>query len=201
MRILVACHATFPALVALATAVAVMTLAAPVHAQQSNQKSNQSTQKIYKWKDARGIPHYSQKPPPSGKYTTQTLPAPAAPAPAPRDDSGATAPVVSTDVSPSPIAPATPAPSAPSAPSIAPAQAPSATAASSHAHTRSDSRCDTARKNLQVLQGSAPVLIDSNSDGKPDKPLNDIERNNQLELARATFKAYACDDGQPIDSR
>ena len=30
-----------------------------------------AAQQVYKWKDARGVTHYSEKPPASGQYTTQ----------------------------------------------------------------------------------------------------------------------------------
>ena len=123
-------------------------------------------QQVYKWKDARGVTHYSQDPPPSGKYTTQTVSAPAPAKPADDADAGA-------------------------ATGAAPGNAAGATASA-----KPDTRCDSARRNLQALGGGNPVLVDSDGDGKPDKPLNDTERGNQQELARATLKAYNCDVGE-----
>ena len=48
--------------------------------------------------------------------------------------------------------------------------------------------CAIARKNVETLQGKAPVQMDSNGDGKPDKVLSDDDRANQLQLAQATLK-------------
>ena len=65
-----------PALVAFA--VALVFTASPAAAQQ-----------VYKWKDARGVTHYSEKPPASGQYSTQeAVRDPAATAPASASDTG-----------------------------------------------------------------------------------------------------------------
>jgi len=51
-------------------------------------------QQVYKWKDARGVTHYSEKPPASGQYTTQDAvrdPATAAPASASATDNAPSA--------------------------------------------------------------------------------------------------------------
>lgn len=53
-------------------------------------------------------------------------------------------------------------------------------------------QCATARKNLELLQGEVAVQQDTDGDGKPDKTLDDADRANQLELARATLKAGNC---------
>jgi hypothetical protein len=50
-------------------------------------------------------------------------------------------------------------------------------------------QCATARANIALLEGKSPVQRDSDGDGKPDKVLDDTERSNQLELARALLKA------------
>lgn len=50
-------------------------------------------------------------------------------------------------------------------------------------------QCATARKNVELLQGKSVVQQDTDGDGKPDKTLNDEDRANQLELARAMLKA------------
>jgi len=55
-------------------------------------------------------------------------------------------------------------------------------------------QCTTARANIALLESKAPVQQDSDGDGKPDKTLDDTERANQLDLARALLKAN-CADG------
>ena len=47
-------------------------------------------------------------------------------------------------------------------------------------------------RDLANLQSGQPVQMDSDGDGKPDQPLTDTERSNQMELARSTLKAYNC---------
>ena len=63
----------------------------------------------------------------------------------------------------------------------APAQTPAATG--------TNAQCERARQNIATLQGKAPVTMDSDGDGKPDKTLSDADRANQLALAQATVKA------------
>ena len=55
-------------------------------------------------------------------------------------------------------------------------------------------QCATARANIALLESESPVRQDSDGDGEPDKTLDDTERANQLELARALLKAN-CADG------
>ena len=50
-------------------------------------------------------------------------------------------------------------------------------------------QCTTAQKNMELLQGKGALQQDTDGDGKPDRTLDDAERANQLELARATLKA------------
>lgn len=50
-------------------------------------------------------------------------------------------------------------------------------------------QCATARKNLDLLRGTAALQQDTDGDGKPDKTLSEADRANQLELATATLKA------------
>ena len=114
---------------------------------------------VYKWKDANGATHYSQKPPAKGDFT-----------------------VVKVNKAPTPAA--TPASAANHA--AAPAQA-SATASASG--STQDAGCERARKNLAILNGSGAVQVDSDRDGKPDKTLNDAERANHLALANAAINA------------
>lgn len=82
-----------------------------------------------------------------------------------------------------------------SAPTPAPATGTGTTTGTGTATTAAssnDPRCDTARKNVTALQGKSQVTIDANNDGKPDKTLSDAERASELEMARATLKAYNC---------
>lgn len=48
--------------------------------------------------------------------------------------------------------------------------------------------CGVARKNMELLQGTSTVQLDSDGDGKPDKTLSADDRANQLQLAQATLK-------------
>ncbi len=79
-----------------------------------------------------------------------------------------------------------PAPATPAASSTPP------TGMNANATASADPRCDTARKNMIALQGKGGVTQDSNNDGKPDRTLNDAERASELEVTRATLKAYNC---------
>lgn len=103
-----------------------------------------SAGELYQWKDANGITHYSQTPPPSGSYTART-------------ESGR-------DVAPASAAAA----------AEKPAESP---------------QCTTARSNIALLEGQTPVQQDLDGDGEPDRTLDDTDRANQLELARALLKA------------
>jgi hypothetical protein len=53
-----------------------------------------------------------------------------------------------------------------------------------------DPQCQTARRNLEVLQGKGTVQQDLDGDGKPDKTLDDSERESQRALAEAAANAY-----------
>lgn len=112
-------------------------------------------QEIYKWKDAKGVTHYSEKPPAQGDYSTRD---------SVRDPVGAAV------ASAAPEAEAGPAPAA------------------------DDSRCDTARRNLAALQRPVELQFDSDGDGKPDRAMNQAERQQQEQLARSTLQAYNCSE-------
>lgn len=66
----------------------------------------------------------------------------------------------------------------------------------SAAEPTQSSECLTARRNLELLAGSAPVMQDSDGDGTPDTPLDDAQRSAQKDLAEAAAKAYCKPDGQ-----
>ena len=117
---------------------------------------------VYQWKDAKGITHYSNTPPANGTYKTR---------------------VVHTDDTPAP-APATTASAAPvAAPAPTPAPAPAA-----EANPGEDPGCAIARKDVELLQAKAPVLMDSDGDGKPDKILSDEDRAKHLQVAQSALK-------------
>ena len=97
---------------------------------------------VYKWKDARGVTHYSDTPPRAGKY-------------------GNVEPNASARVA----APAVPA-------SV-------------------DPRCLTARNNIARLgSGNADIGLDADGDGKPDAPLPEAQRADQLRMAEAAQRAF-----------
>lgn len=62
-----------------------------------------------------------------------------------------------------------------------------------------DPGCATARSNLELLKGTAKVMVDSNGDGKPDQPLADADRAKQRQLAEATI-AVKCSGGAPAQA-
>lgn len=53
-----------------------------------------------------------------------------------------------------------------------------------------NSDCSNARSNLKLLQGTAPVLVDEDKDGKPDRELNAQERTRRTRLAEAQIETY-----------
>lgn len=99
---------------------------------------------VYQWKDAKGVTHYSDKPPTGQQYQDRRI--------APRGE---------------PI--------------------PQADAA--EGKSVENPQCVTARRNLEILRGSAPVA-QAGADGKPGKAMDDTQRANQLALAEAAEKAY-----------
>lgn len=53
-----------------------------------------------------------------------------------------------------------------------------------------DPQCTAARRNLELLAGNAPLMQDTNGDGKPDTPLDDAQRAAQKQLAEASAAVY-----------
>ncbi len=93
-------------------------------------------ERVYQWKDANGVTHYSQNPPAGQAYQERRI-----------DGSD-------------PEVPAKPAPA-------------------------ESAECTQARANLKLLDGNNPTLLmDSDKDGKPDKPLDEAERTRQRDLAQ-----------------
>lgn len=62
-----------------------------------------------------------------------------------------------------------------------------------------DPGCAIARSNLELLKGKAQVTVDSNGDGKPDKPLADADRAKQRALAEATI-SVKCSGSAPAQA-
>jgi hypothetical protein len=57
-------------------------------------------------------------------------------------------------------------------------------------------QCRNARANLKRLQSNAPIGIDTNGDGKPDRNLSADERKAQIDLNTAAVKAF-CPSATP----
>jgi len=53
-----------------------------------------------------------------------------------------------------------------------------------------DAQCVAARQNLALLNGSGPVMQDTDGDGKPDTQLDDGQRAAQRQLAESTAAVY-----------
>ncbi len=97
---------------------------------------------VYTWKDARGITHYSDMPPPTGKYGSVAANASAR---------------IAAPKKPEPV----------------------------------DPRCTTARNNIERLNsGDASIGLDANHDGKPDAPLPEAQRADQLRMAEASARNF-----------
>lgn len=124
-------------------------------------------QAVYTWKDAQGVTHYADAPPPKAARqavkTVRTVPAPRA------------------GVAVAATAAATAAPTASAAATTTAAQAAREAAAT-------NARCSQARANLAALQGTAPVGPDTNGDGKPDSTLGADERATQVAAMQAAIQ-------------
>lgn len=98
---------------------------------------------IYQWKDANGVTHSSDKPPPGQRYEARSIDH--------RSQAVQTAAPATSVESPD---------------------------------------CITARQNLALLAGSAPVMQDRDGDGTAEHTLTADEREGQKGLAEAAVKAY-----------
>ena len=58
------------------------------------------------------------------------------------------------------------------------------------AESAESEQCLGARRNLELLNGSGPVMQDTDGDGKPDAALDDAQRGAQKQLAEAAAAAY-----------
>ncbi|MFT3756470.1 MAG: DUF4124 domain-containing protein [Pseudoxanthomonas sp.] len=105
--------------------------------------SHAQSTRVYQWKDASGVTHYSDSPPPSqAKAQNRRI--------------ASHGQAVPEEVEEKPESP----------------------------------QCLSARENLKLLLGTAPLQQDTDGDGKPDTVLDDTARANQKELAEAAAKAY-----------
>jgi hypothetical protein len=123
-------------------------------------------QSVYSWKDAKGVTHYSDTPPPKGTETRKVKPQPAPPAP------------VAPDTAKSPAAPQANASGA----------AADKVAAAEREKQRAES-CKNAQSNLTLLQGSGGVEVDSDGDGKGDQLLDTAQRAKEIENMQAAVQA------------
>lgn len=118
----------------------------------------------YKWKDAQGVTHYADAPPPGGtKYekvkTSGTVEAPA-PAPTPTPDATATTANTGTK----------------------------ATAANDDTPANRQKLCDQLRKNMDILNNEKVVTMDDGKGGI--KQVDDATRQNQIKTAQAQMTLY-----------
>ncbi|MGH8183207.1 MAG: DUF4124 domain-containing protein [Rhodanobacteraceae bacterium] len=133
-----------------------------------------SAQQIYKWKDASGVTHFSQTPPPNGThYTKMHL---------------ASEPDVSSN--PPPASPAAPEPD-----TRANAAARQTAASSSQPDTPTNRAdlCKQLNSNISLLQGKQPVVTNG-ADGK-QVIMSDNAREQQLATARAQQTQYCSSKG------
>ncbi len=102
-----------------------------------------AAQQVYQWKDAKGVTHYSDNPPPGKNYQDRRFNQRGSSV----VEAGASEPV-------------------------------------------ENPMCVTARGNLKLLGGTVAVQQDTDGDGKPDKTLDQADRDNQRNLAEAAVRAY-----------
>jgi hypothetical protein len=130
-------------------------------------------QTVYTWKDAKGVTHYSDAPPPKGTQSRQVQPQPAPPTPTPV----ATTPAKTVPASPSTNA------------AIAAAIDPAAVAAREKQRAES---CKQAQENLAILKNSYGVAVDNDGDGKNDAVLDTAQRQKETENMQLAVQAN-CD--------
>ena len=121
---------------------------------------------VYQWKDAKGVTHYSDAPPPKGTAKTRTVTVPPAPPPVAR-------------VQPAPASTAVARPAV---------QAPDPALVQALAQQRAV-QCKQAQDNLKVLQANAMVAVDKDGDGKNDVVLDTKEREAQTATMQAAIQA------------
>jgi hypothetical protein len=125
-------------------------------------------QTVYQWKDAKGVTHYSDSPPPKGGTVREIR--------TPKGKS-ATAATPATSVAAS---------KAPK-PEAAPAEVPTPPAAPQVVADKA--KCEMAQHNLASLQSNAPVGMDTDSDGNADSEIGAEDRARYVDLAREAIQA------------
>ena len=125
---------------------------------------------VYTWKDAKGVTHYSDSPPPKGSAKARTVTVPPAPPAQPR---------VVTAPEPAPASTA----ARPGA-----VQAPDPAAVQALALQRA-AQCKQAQDNLAVLKASAAVAVDNDGDGKNDAVLDAEQHATQTQAMQDAVQA------------
>jgi predicted component of type VI protein secretion system len=123
-----------------------------------------AAQTIYQWKDARGVTHYSDSPPPKGGTRREVRTSEAKPA------------------TPSTVAASSKAPNPEAAP---PEAAPPATPQV----VADPAKCAMAQHNLASLQSNAAVGMDTDNDGYTDAEIGAAERARYVGLAQEAIKS------------
>lgn len=126
-------------------------------------------QTVYQWKDAKGVTHYSDSPPPKGATVREIRTPKGTPA---------TPATPATNVAASSKAPK---------PEAAPAEVPTPPAAPQVVVDKE--KCALAQHNLASLQSDAPVGMDTDSDGTADSEIGAEDRTRYVELAREAIQA------------
>src|SRR5690242_2438251 len=127
---------------------------------------------VYKWKDAKGVTHYSDSAPTSGVEYQQV-----------KVSSGATTPVA-------PVAASTGAAAATAAASATPAAqpAPASTAKIPDTAANRAKLCKDLNHNIGLLSSDQPLT--SGDAGTPQQNMSDVQRRQELATARAQKQQY-----------
>ena len=128
-------------------------------------------QTIYQWKDAKGVTHYSDSPPPKGGTRREVRTSKGTPA-TPRPEVAATDKVPNPEVAPPKVVTPPPAPPVVAPPVVA-----------------DKAKCELAQHNLASLQSDAAVGIDTDNDGSPDSEIGAEDRTKYVGLAREAIQA------------
>jgi hypothetical protein len=116
----------------------------------------------YKWKDAQGVTHYSDSPPPASSGKVEKI----------QMKGGVNAPAAAS--------------SAPAKPATAPSTAPGSPVADNQANRAK--LCDQLHKNMEVLQKEAVVSMDDGKGGT--QQLDAAGRQRQVETTQAQMTLY-----------
>ena len=125
---------------------------------------------VYTWKDAKGVTHYSDSPPPKGTQARTVAVPPPPPAPVAKPQPKVEPAAASTAVA-RPVA-----------------EAPDPALVQALAEQRAV-QCKQAQDNLKVLQANAAVAVDNDGDGRNDAVLDTAEREKQTTTMQAAIQA------------